>query len=65
MIFTIEIVRAGAGGRAEVLHRVTADEISPKRVKMRAEHLLRSWRNRGATSARVLNTRGEEVYGAL
>jgi hypothetical protein len=33
MKFTIEVSRSGAGGPDEVLHRVTADEISPKRIK--------------------------------
>jgi hypothetical protein len=62
MKFTIEVVRADEAGRVEVLHRSTADEISPKRVKVRADQLLGFWRNRGATSARVLNARGEELY---
>jgi streptomycin 6-kinase len=60
--FIIEVVRAGDGDRTEVLHRLTADEISPKRVKVRAEQLFQFWRGRGATSARVLNARGEELY---
>jgi hypothetical protein len=65
MKFRIEVVRAGEGGRVEVLHRFTADEISPKRIKVRADQLLKFWRNRGATSARVLNPRGEELYVSL
>lgn len=62
MKFTIEVSRSGAGGPDEVLHRVTADEISPKRIKVRAEQLFQFWRGRGATSARVLNASGEELY---
>jgi hypothetical protein len=62
MRFVIEVVRGGGCGQAEVLHRVTAEEISPKRVKVRADHLLTVWRGRGATAARVLNGRGEELY---
>jgi hypothetical protein len=62
MKFTIEVGRSGAGGRDEVLYRVTADEISPKRIKVRAEQLFQLWRDRGATSARVLNANGEELY---
>jgi hypothetical protein len=62
MKFIIEVVRAGGGGHAEVLHRATADEISPKRVKVKADLLLDFWRGRGATLARVLNGRGEELY---
>jgi hypothetical protein len=62
MKFTIEVVRADERGRSDVLHRVSVDEISPKRVKVKADQLLRVWRNRGALSVRVLNPRAEEVY---
>jgi hypothetical protein len=62
MKFIIEVVRSGDHREAEVLHRVAAEEISPKRVKVRADQLLTFWRGRGATSARVLNGRGEELY---
>jgi len=62
MKFTIEVVRADERGRSDVLHRVSVDEISPKRVKVKADQLLRFWRNRGALSVRVLNPRAEEVY---
>jgi hypothetical protein len=65
MKFIIEVVRAAEGGRTEVLHRVTADEISPQRTKVRADQLLSFWRSRGATSARVLNAQGEELYISL
>jgi hypothetical protein len=64
MKFIIEVVRADDRGRTEILHRVAADEISPKWVKVRADQLLTFWRGRGATSARVLNVRGEELYVA-
>jgi hypothetical protein len=62
MKFIIEVVRTGEHGRTEVLHRVEADEISPKWVKVRADQLVTFWRGRGATMARVLNVRGEELY---
>jgi hypothetical protein len=62
MKFTIEVVRTDEGGRGDVLHRVSVDEISPKRVKVKADQLLRVWRNRGGSSARVLNPLGEELY---
>lgn len=62
MKFTIEVVRADQAGRGDVMHRVSVDEISPKRVKVKADQLLRVWRNRGAFSVRVLNPRGEELY---
>jgi hypothetical protein len=62
MRFVIEVVRADEGGRPTVLHRLAADEISPKRVKVRADQLLSFWRGRGATRARVLNAFGEEIY---
>ena len=65
MKFTVEVVRASEHGQTEILHRVAADEISPKRMKVRAEQLLTVWRGRGATSARVLNARGEELYVAV
>jgi hypothetical protein len=62
MRFTIEVVRVGEGGREEVLHRVTVDEINPKRVKVKSEQLLSFWRSRGASSTRVFNPRGEKLY---
>ena len=65
MKFVIEVVRTRDDGRVKVLHRFTADEINPKRIKVRADQLLSFWRNRGATSARVLNARGEELYISL
>lgn len=64
MKFTIEVVRSSNCGRVDVLHRITADEISPKRVKVRAEQLLQFWHGRGATSARVLNAGEKELYVA-
>jgi len=48
--------RAGVGRRDEVVHRVTVDEINPKRVKVRSEQLLGFWRSRGASRVRVLNS---------
>ena len=62
MKFTIEVVRTYEAGRGDVLHRVSVDEISPRRVKVKADQLLSVWRSRGASFARVLNPRGEELY---
>jgi hypothetical protein len=64
MKFTIEVVRAREGGRHQVLHRTTVEEINPRRAKTRADHLLNTWRRRGATATRVLNQRGEELYSS-
>ena len=50
MKFVIEVVRTRDDGRVKVLHRFTADEINPKRIKVRADQLLNLWRNRGAAS---------------
>jgi hypothetical protein len=61
MKFTIEVVRVEAG-RQHVLHRTAVDEISPRRAKTKADQLRSAWRGRGATAARVLNPRGEELY---
>jgi hypothetical protein len=62
MKFTIEIVRTVSGGREDVLHRSTVDEISPKRARAKADQLLGGWRGRGASGARILNNQGEELY---
>lgn len=64
MKFSIEVVRTSEGGREEVLHRSTVDEISPRRAKTKADQLVGIWSGRGATSVRVLNHRGEELYRA-
>lgn len=62
MKFTIEVLRAIEAEGQQVLHRTTVDEISPRRAKTDADLLLKAWRGRGATRARVLNPRGEELY---
>ncbi|HEX3938878.1 MAG TPA: hypothetical protein VHX43_15345 [Xanthobacteraceae bacterium] len=62
MKFTIEVVRTVEADGHHVLHRTTVDEISPRRAKTDADRLLKAWRGRGATRARVLNPRGEELY---
>lgn len=62
MKFTVEVVRTGDRGCENVLHRVTVEEISPRRAKTKADQLLGTWRQRGASAARVLNPRGEELY---
>jgi hypothetical protein len=62
MKFVIEVVRAVEGGQDEILHRSTVDEISPRRAKTKADHLIKTWGNRGASRVRVLNHRGEELY---
>lgn len=64
MKFAIVVVRADKGGREEVLHQTTIDEISPKRAKAKAEQLISAWRGRGAAAAQVLNQHGEEIYRA-
>jgi hypothetical protein len=64
MKFTIEVVRGLEGGRRQVLHHTTVDEINPKRARTRADQLLNAWRHRGATAARVLNPKGEELYSS-
>ena len=64
MKFVIEVVRTGEGGREQVLHRSTVDEISPRRAKTKAGQLIKTWGNRGASAVRVLNHRGEELFVA-
>jgi hypothetical protein len=58
MKFNIEIVRDDGG----VVHRVSVDEMSPRRAKTKAAALLNSHAGRGATGARVLNDKGQELY---
>jgi hypothetical protein len=62
MKFTIEVLLSRGVEREQVLYRASVDEISPKRAKTRADQLLRIWRGRGASRARVLNHQGEEIY---
>ena len=62
MKFVIEVVRADEGGKEQVLYRSMVDEISPRCVKTKAGQLIKAWSNRGASSVRVLNHRGEELY---
>jgi hypothetical protein len=62
MKFMIEVVRPIEGGRDQILHRASVDEISPRRAKTKADQLINVWRNRGASFVRVLNHRGEELY---
>jgi hypothetical protein len=62
MKFVIEVVRTAEGGREQTLHRSTLDEISPRRAKTKADQLMKAWGSRGASSVRVLNHRGEELY---
>jgi hypothetical protein len=64
MKFVIEVVRVDERGRDQVLHRSTADEISPRRAKTKAGQLIKTWSNRGASAVRVLNHRGEELFVA-
>jgi len=65
MKFTIEVVRPGEGGREQVMHRTTVEEISPRRAKTKADALSLAWRKRGASAARVLNPHGEELYRTI
>lgn len=64
MKFTIEVVRIAEDEREKVLHRSWVDEISPRRAKTKADQLVKIWNSRGATSVRVLNHLGEELYTA-
>jgi hypothetical protein len=61
MKFHIEIMRTD-GADTSVLHRVSAEAIGPRQVKTKAVNLLKVYTQRGATSARVLNDKGEELY---
>jgi hypothetical protein len=58
MKFTIDIVRPN--GR--VMHRTVIEELNPTRAKTKAENLLNAWRDRGASSSRLLNEKDEEIY---
>jgi hypothetical protein len=42
MKFTTDVVRAGEGGRPDVLHRTTVEEISQRRAKTKADQLFRA-----------------------
>jgi hypothetical protein len=53
MKFVIEIIRTDEA-LAEVLDRIEIDETSKKRAAAKANLLLSHWRDRGATSARIL-----------
>lgn len=64
MKFTIEVVRIAEDELEKVLYRSSIDEISPRRAKTKAEQLAKIWSARGATSVRVLNYLGEELYTA-
>lgn len=58
MRFNIEIVR----DNGEVVHRSSVDEVSPHHAKIKAAALVNLYSGRGATGARVLNDKGEEVH---
>lgn len=64
MKFTIEVVRIAEDELEKVLYRSSIDEISPRRAKTKADQLVKIWSARGATSVRVLNYLGEELYTA-
>jgi hypothetical protein len=56
--FKIEIVRDDGS----VVYRVSVDEMSPNRAKTKATALVNLYASRGATGARVLNDKGQELY---
>jgi hypothetical protein len=58
MKFTIDIVRPN--GR--LLHCAVVEELDPIRAKVKAANLLKIWRERGASTARVLNQKDNETY---
>ena len=59
--FSVEMIRAQEGSRAEVLHRATVDELNLRRALARTERMLQIWRRRGATRVRISNHRGQEL----
>ena len=58
MKFTIDIVHPN--GR--VMHRTVVEELNSTRAKTKAENLLNTWREQGASSSRLLNEQDEEIY---
>ena len=58
MKLTIDIVRPN--GR--LLHCAVVEETDPTRAKTKAENLLSTWRERGASTARLFSQKGEEIY---
>ena len=60
--FTIEIYRMGANGTEAILHRTSGDTINPVGARKEAEQLLKPWKKRNASGARVINSHSETVY---
>ncbi|HUI14301.1 MAG TPA: hypothetical protein VL048_12630, partial [Xanthobacteraceae bacterium] len=53
MKFTTDVVRAGEGGRPDVLHRTTVEEISPRRVKTKADQPFQGLTRQGGRPPRA------------
>lgn len=62
MRFVIEIYGAASDGSEEMIQRRSIDTINPVGACKQAQQLLRAWKHRDATGARVLNAAGEAVY---
>jgi len=60
--FVIEIYGAGSDGTEEVIQRRSVDTINPVGARKQAQQLLRAWKKRDTSGARVLNAAGEAVY---
>ena len=58
MKFNIAILRDDGS----VVYRVSVDEMSPHRAKTKAAALMNLYAGRGATGARVLNDKKQELY---
>ena len=62
MKFTIEIYGANDDGLESLLNRTTVSAIAPLGARKDAHRLLAEWKRRGATTARVLNAKGDTIY---
>jgi hypothetical protein len=58
MRFSIEIIR----NDGEVVYRGAVDEMSSNHAKTKAAALVNLYAGRGATGARVLNEKGQELH---
>ena len=64
MKFTIEIYGANDDGLESLLNRTTVSAIAPLGARKDAHRLLAEWKRRGATTAHVLNAKGDTIYKA-
>jgi hypothetical protein len=58
MKFNIEIVRDDGS----VVYGASVDEMNPQRARTKAAALVKLYAGRGATGARVLNDKKQELY---